>query len=370
MEPSLADAQGTAFARPRRPFEMSRAPQVRDRTATRAAGVYRPSRCEPQSAEGATHMNVRTLISLAAIASAIGFGSFPASAASTMIWVSGHGSDAANCGAVGAPCRTFQFAHDQVAAGGQIYVAEPAPYGPVTITKTVSIVNAGGGAASVRQANAEANAITIKAGPDDVVYLRGLEIDGLGAAAAGISVESAGSVSIVDCVVRRFKVMGVHVHQTSSLQMSIADTFVADNGQYGIVFWPQAALRATLTRVRSVQNRRGLYATGQETPAGARFLVSAVDSVFANNTAIGVISETTSGHAVPSVSLLNAEITGNSIGAAATKGRISLSRSFVVGNDKGVVIESGLIYSRGDNTFRDNPLGDVSGGALTPLAGK
>src|SRR5471032_3341743 len=94
------------------------------------------------------------------------------------IWVSGHGVDQAGCGAPTAPCRSLQYAHDHiVAAGGEIDILDPAGYGAITITKAISIVNDGVGTAGVQATSGDA--ITINAGATDVVYLRGLNIDGL-----------------------------------------------------------------------------------------------------------------------------------------------------------------------------------------------
>src|SRR5450755_1299850 len=87
-------------------------------------------------------------------------------------WVSGHGTDAAGCGAPTAPCRSLQYTHDHiVVAGGEIDILDPAGYGAITITKAISIVNDGVGTAGVQAASG--NAITINAGPSASVYLRG-----------------------------------------------------------------------------------------------------------------------------------------------------------------------------------------------------
>src|SRR5450432_4127889 len=63
----------------------------------------------------------------------------PALAASTRIWVSGHGVDQVGCGAPVSPCRSLQFAHDNVATGGEVDILDPAGYGAVIITKAISI---------------------------------------------------------------------------------------------------------------------------------------------------------------------------------------------------------------------------------------
>src|SRR5579884_2819618 len=140
-------------------------------------------------------MNLFTATALASLLLALS----PAEAAggAARAWVSGHGTDAAGCGAPTNPCRTFQYVHDNIiAAGGEIDVLDPAGYGAVTITKAVSIVNDGVGTAGVQAASG--NAITINAGASDLVTLRGLNIDGLGTGANGIVFNSGGSLSVVE----------------------------------------------------------------------------------------------------------------------------------------------------------------------------
>src|SRR5471032_1134863 len=102
-------------------------------------------------------------------------------------WVSGHGADAAGCGAPSAPCRSLQYTHDHiVAAGGEIDILDPAGYGAITITKAISIVNDGVGTAGVQTSSGNAITISAGAGPADAVTLRGLNIDGLGTGGHGI----------------------------------------------------------------------------------------------------------------------------------------------------------------------------------------
>jgi hypothetical protein len=52
----------------------------------------------------------------------------------TRVFVAAQASDSNPCTFV-SPCRTFQHAHDVVAAGGEIDVLDPAGYGTVTIAK-------------------------------------------------------------------------------------------------------------------------------------------------------------------------------------------------------------------------------------------
>ena len=64
---------------------------------------------------------------------------------------------------------------DEAATGGEIKALDPAPYGPVTITHSISITGVEG-AGSFR--TSAVDSITINAGPNDTVNLSHLTIDG------------------------------------------------------------------------------------------------------------------------------------------------------------------------------------------------
>src|SRR5215472_10995050 len=72
------------------------------------------------------------------------------------------GSDGNNCG-LGAPCRNFQRAHDQTNEQGVITVLDPGDFGLLTITKSINIMNDGGGEASIL-VKGGATGITINGG--------------------------------------------------------------------------------------------------------------------------------------------------------------------------------------------------------------
>ena len=74
-----------------------------------------------------------------AFASLTFLGAAPALAASSVTFVSGKGADSGTCASPANPCRSFQFAFGQTSAGGEIKALDPAPYGPVTITNSISI---------------------------------------------------------------------------------------------------------------------------------------------------------------------------------------------------------------------------------------
>lgn len=62
----------------------------------------------------------------------------PASAQTLRAWVAPGGNDANDC-TVSAPCQTFQGANQKVGSGGEIICLTGGSYGPLTITKSLTI---------------------------------------------------------------------------------------------------------------------------------------------------------------------------------------------------------------------------------------
>lgn len=123
----------------------------------------------------------------------------PAAAQATRTWVSGVGDDANPCSRT-APCKTFAGAISKTAAGGEISIIDRGAYGAVTITKAMSIT-ADTSFASILDTST--NGVTINAGPNDVVALRGLSIiGGATGGLAGVRVLAAKAVHITDCSIR------------------------------------------------------------------------------------------------------------------------------------------------------------------------
>ncbi len=155
-------------------------------------------------------MNKSAFYSAVAAVLAIGLAT-PAHALITRAWVSGKGVDAAGCGAPTNACRTFQYVLSNILApGGEIDVLDPAGYGPMTINFAVRIINDGVGTAGVQQATAGQNAITINAGPNDKINLKGLTIEGLGVAQNGIQFNSGNVLRLMGLSIANFAGVGVN----------------------------------------------------------------------------------------------------------------------------------------------------------------
>ncbi len=163
----------------------------------------------------------------------------PASAQATRTWVSGVGDDANPCSRT-APCKTFAGAISKTAAGGEISVLDSGGFGAVTITRSINIVAVGGEGGVLASGT---NAVTVNAGPADVVTLRGLILEGAGTGTVGVRIGGAGSVNIEDTVIRDFRAgpgAGVLVQNGSAARVTITGSTLTNN-QSGVVSESPAA---------------------------------------------------------------------------------------------------------------------------------
>jgi hypothetical protein len=207
-------------------------------------------------------------------------------------WVSGKGVDATDCGPLSKPCRQIAYLlnNSMVAPGGEIDILDPMGMQPFTIEQSLSIVNDGVGTASV-QGTSGAKTIFINAGPNDAVVLRGLSIDGVGAAADGVDFFSGGSLEIVRCVIRRFTNDGVFISNPSAMKFTLIDSYVSDNGQNGVNIVPKSApapgALADVSVLRTTMNNNGAAGfafDGSNLPSNTNEVkVNIEDSIAANN---------------------------------------------------------------------------------------
>jgi hypothetical protein len=297
----------------------------------------------------------------AAVAAALIAAGWPwpvaAAATSNRVWVSGHGVDASGCGAPTTPCRSLQYAHDHaVSAGGEIDILDPAGYGAVTITKAVSIVNDGVGTAGVQATSG--NAITINAGVNDAVYLRGLNIGGVNFTGAyGVVATSGAKLTIVDCVVEHFSSGGVAVEPAADIRFLISDTLITSVHGAGLIIQSSGgAVTGTVDRVTASDTGGGVT-MGSDT-AGGSVAVILSHATFSENDGNGVtLSAGVGAHVVATLDDVEANLNydGLLLNGQATA---HVSRSVFNQNaDTGVfnnTTSSGVIYSMGDNVARAN----------------
>lgn len=255
----------------------------------------------------------------------------PASAASVLTFVSGKGTDSGTCANANSPCRTFSFALGVTSAGGEIKALDPANYGSVVISQSVTITGVEG---------ASANGISVNAGASDVVAISTLTFDGHKTAARGLAVLKVGSLNVRNCVIRNFTEDGIFIApQTGTTFFRLTDVESSDNGANGFYFNAinSAVSNGVLDRVRLHHNvAYGLNATRASNSATLNLVVT--DSEATNNNSIGIYS--------------------------GAQGTFALHRSVSTGNSYGLYINTQM-GSTGDNLVYGNRTSDSTGGQFT-----
>jgi hypothetical protein len=94
---------------------------------------------------------MRTAIPLTVLASALvcSLATAPAHARAR-VFVASYGNDTNPC-TFGSPCKTFQQAVNVVDAGGEVTAIDSAGFGPINITKAVTITSPDGVEAGIRE---------------------------------------------------------------------------------------------------------------------------------------------------------------------------------------------------------------------------
>jgi hypothetical protein len=304
----------------------------------------------------ARKLSLAPVLSFALVALCALFASTAAHAQASRTWVSGVGNDANPCSRT-APCKTFAGAISKTLPKGEINVLDPGGFGAVTITKAVSIIAdpfMGGVLVS------GSNAIIINAASTDVVTLRGLTIEGLGASLDGVRILAAKEVHIEGCTIMGFLNRGVIVNNASgNVNLHIRNTIIKNNvgaaspgGNSGAVLLRPTGTGSASAMIENShldQNTFGLRveansrATMSDSTANdnSTFGIHAIttttaasivlERVIVSNDTTGVQAE---GSANASVRLSNVLITSNSAGLSSVSGGqlISFLNNSIAGN--------------------------------------
>jgi hypothetical protein len=274
----------------------------------------------------------------------------PAQAASRT-WVSGSSgaTDANPCTRL-APCVSFSQAISVTDAGGEINCLDAGSFGPVLIIQSVTI-SCETGTAGVLTSNSTGIAINVAS--TDIVYLRGLDIEGLNGSNFGINFEGAGTLHIEKCLIRGFNAInggfGIAFFpgfgKSGRASLFVADTVVTDNGNAGsggnIIIQPgnSASANVSLERVQMTNGTFGLDADGSN---GGFLSVSVADSLASGNVNSGIIAETSSGRTIMMVDRTKSSNNGTyGLKADGANAEMMVGSSTISGNGTGVVIRNG-----------------------------
>jgi hypothetical protein len=280
-----------------------------------------------------------------------------ASAQATRSWVSGVGDDANPCSRT-APCKTFAGAISKTAAGGEINCLDPAGYGPVTITKSMTI-DCTGTLGSVLSSSTTG---VIVNGADIDVTLRAISLNGAPPASPGVNgirYLQGASLTVENCLIQNFALNaggagnGILVNPSGgNLRLAVNGTRIFRNGApnvgHGILFLPSgsARIRALITNSSIDNNDLGINALNDGT--GAIDLVIAYSSI-SNNARHGIVAS-----GVTTVDIKDSVLSENDTGVQAVSPAVArIGSSLIARNSNGV---TGTILSFGNNQLIGNNL--------------
>lgn len=173
----------------------------------------------------------------------------PALAQATRTWVSGVGDDVNPCSRT-APCKTFAGAISKTAIGGYIDIIDDGNFGPVTITKAITID--GGGASAIL--TLASSSITVNT--TGVVTLRNLTIEGVTASTA-VNVTQVGTLHVENVRINNFSSFGINFNPSGGgARLFVTDSTVTNISGGAAVYVRNA--HATLERVFVSTSQSGI----------------------------------------------------------------------------------------------------------------
>src|SRR5689334_7330439 len=204
---------------------------------------------------------------------------FSSVAAQSRTWVSGVGDDVNPCSRT-APCKTFAGAISKTAVNGEINCLDPAGYGAVTVTKSITI-DCEDTQGSILSAGTNGVIVNITSATDTkkAFKIRGISINGAGTGINGIRVLAANTVHLDEVVIDGMTQHGVSIETTSGTPK----VFVQD------------------THIRSVTgNGINAFITGGSLSlvvGGSQLLAAATGLSLSNNTAATITDSQIAGNA-------------------------------------------------------------------------
>jgi len=280
-------------------------------------------------------------------------------------WVSGVGDDANPCSRT-APCKTFAGAISKTAVNGEINALDPAGYGAVTITKSItidaheifaSILNAGTNGVNIPFDNFTAVGETRK-----TVRLRNINFNGFDSGLISVSISGgAGSnnskVYIEDCLMDgNFggTARGIFDNRSGTGGvLAVNNTTIRNMNSTGISVPAAGALNIVISHSRVLFCDFG-FAAG-----GGAHKAQLYDCVFSSNKSNGVRTDGPAGSQIS----VDHSVVSNNLGAgfvAGGGGAILVSHTTAINNNG---LSVGTVSSYGNNQTGGT---SFSGGAVGP----
>ncbi|MBV8566649.1 MAG: hypothetical protein JO273_14445 [Methylobacteriaceae bacterium] len=299
----------------------------------------------------------------------------PALAQNSRSWVASFGSDANACTRT-SPCASFSGALSKTNAGGEINCVDQGDFTKGTLFIVSSLIIDCTGADG-RLSTPFGFSISVSAGTNDVVILRGLDIGGDGVGNVGILFQLGFALYIEHCIIHDFPGGGIQMTSSSApMELSVSDTAIINNGngstEAGILIQPRfssTVSKIVLDRVELRNNFFGVKADGTMTTGGV-INMTVRDSVSAGNASNGIVGTGNASGAAIVMMIDHSASSHNAAGfgviADGPKTTIRLGGSSIAGNINGVgVSNGGVLQSYGTNQINGNSNDGIA--ALTPI---
>jgi hypothetical protein len=270
--------------------------------------------------------------------------SLTAQAQATRTWVSGVGDDVNPCSRT-APCKTFAGAISKTATNGEINCLDPAGYGAVTVSKSITI-DCEDTQGSILSAGTNGVIVNITAVTDTkkAFMLRGVSINGAGTGINGIRVLSASQVTLDEVVIQGVTQHGVSLETTTgSTKVNIGNTLIRNNASNGInsfIIGGSVTLAISDSKIYANSN------TGINLSNGTKASVTNT-TITGNGTGVGTFNA--------EMAVTGCDVSHNTVGLTASTGStIRIAGNTITNNGTGLNITGGIITSFGTNMRQGN----------------
>lgn len=272
------------------------------------------------------------------------FSSF-ANAQATRTWVSGVGDDVNPCSRT-APCKTFAGAISKTATNGEINCLDPAGYGAVTITKSITIdCEDTQGSILASLTNGVIINITSATDTKKSVKLRGISINGAGNGINGVRVLAVNQLIIEEVVIDGFATHGVSIEtNTGTPRVLIDASGIRSNASSGVnAFITGGTLSLSISNSRINNNATGVNLSGNTK--------ATVSSSIVNSNTTGLLAFNST------LGILGCDVSNNTTGVtSSTGGSVRISGNMITANGTGLSVSGGTIVSYTSNVLQGNTI--------------
>lgn len=290
----------------------------------------------------------------------------PAFATAQRTFVSVDGSDSQPC-SVAWPCRSFAAAIAQTNPGGEVIAVDSGGYGAVTITKSVAIISPPGVYAGISVFNGAG--VTIAAGGNDTVTLRGLVINAQGGT-QGVAFASGARLVIDGCTISGAFTQGISINGPTTPLVTVKNTHVTQAG-IGIDVGGSGPVLVRLTLTDSMLSHVG---TGVHLNTGAEVAIENSRLIGAPGSAANGIDVAPSAaqnpiqvHVASSlVTQFNAAVSAT---GTSTSARVSSATSDLANNAVGVSVNGATVALAGSRVVHSSQMLHAASGGVVNTSG-